>query len=119
MIPLQSILSKIDLELQVGPETKNAVFPLTRTTLFNCPNPTDFIGKLEPKGQYKTVIVLITQSGDWKSAGHWTILMKPYEKGKKLIIISTNVFMEYCGCLNFHGVLIFMVFVEGPTHEFQ
>ena len=59
------------------------MFPLTRPTLFYCPDPTYFIGKLvdkELKGWYKTVI---PPSRDCKSAGHWTILMKPYEKGNK------------------------------------
>ena len=39
------------------PKKNNVVFPLTRPTLFYCPDPTDFIGKLvdkELKGQYKT-----------------------------------------------------------------
>ena len=67
----------------IRPRKKNVEFPLTRPTLFYGPDPTDFIGKFvytELKGQYKTVKPL---TGDCKNAGHWTILMKPYEKGWK------------------------------------
>ena len=32
---------------------------------------------------------------------------------------SVTVNPEYCGWLKFRGVTIFVVFVEGPIHEFQ
>ena len=63
------------------PKKINVVFPLTRPTLFYCPDLTDYIGKLvdtELKGRYKTVTPL---SRDCKSACHWTLLMRSYEKG--------------------------------------
>ena len=34
-------------------------------------------------------------------------------------IFSIHQINKYCECLNFRGVTIFVVFVEGPIHEFQ
>ena len=57
----------------IRPKKNNVEFLLTRPTLFYGPDPTDFIGKFvytELKGQYKTIIMIIPLSGDFKSAGH-------------------------------------------------
>ena len=83
--------SKTSLRVYIHAETmmhgcplgkKKVVFPLTWPTLFYRPYPTGFNGKLvdtELEGWHTTVI---TRSSDCKSAGHWTILMRPYGKGK-------------------------------------
>ena len=47
---------------------------------------------------------------------NWRMFLHPHFKLKKL---KFDTEQKYCGWLKFRGVPIFMVFVEGPIHEFQ